>query len=138
MPLKSFVSVFQRFRVSAFYIWLGAVTFVSLLPADALPDELPLPVDADKVIHLLMYTILSLLARPALMRDAAGNHQIKVIAIMAGIVIYGALLDTLQPLISTRSFEWADILANTAGVLCGSLLWRYMPKPFLTKPELDV
>jgi VanZ family protein len=74
-----------------------------------------------------MYTILAWLARPAFMRESHDHPYRRILAIATGIIIYGVLLDILQPLLSSRNLEWTDILANTTGVLCGSLLWRVVP-----------
>lgn len=117
----------RKQKQALFYTWLIAITFASLMPASSLPDHVPLPLGTDKAVHIVMYTILTLLARVAFMRAGHGNPYRRSLAIAATIISYGILIEILQPLISTRRFEWADILANTAGVLCGCLLWRREP-----------
>lgn len=133
MPPSPFISFLHRFHVSAFFLWLIAITFASLLPESTLPDRPPLPLGTDKAAHILMYTILVWLARPAFLRESKDHPYRRLLVIAPGIIIYGALLDILQPVLSSRSLEWADILANSTGVLCGSLLCRVVPERNQTK-----
>lgn len=121
-------------RKLPFYFWFIAITVASLMPASALPGRVTLPLGADKGAHMLMYMILAMLARPVFMSARTEHRYRKSLLIMLGITLYGILLEILQPQLSTRSFEWTDILANTAGVLGGCLLWGPLPH-LLTPPE---
>ena len=42
------------------------------------------------------------------------------------LVLLGIALEFMQMLVNTRSFEWADMLANTVGVLSAALIVRGM------------
>ncbi len=111
-------------RIYTFYIWLVGVTVASLLPSSSLDVGFTVPLGADKGIHSLMYMILMWLAPSALRRANHSPNYRTLLGVAACIVLYSLLLEVLQPLISARTFEWADILANTAGVLGGLLLWH--------------
>jgi len=79
-------------------------------------------VGADKGIHILMYLVLARSALPALLQPRHRHDTRRILLVLAGTAAYGLLLETLQPLTGSRSFEWADALANTTGTLAGYLL----------------
>jgi VanZ family protein len=112
------------YRKILFYFLLAAVTALSLLPGDAIPERVNFPVGADKGVHILMYMALALCALPALLKPCHWHNYRRIGLVLAGVATYGLLLEVLQPLITTRSFEWADILANAAGCVGGYLLWE--------------
>lgn len=98
-------------------LWVLALVVVavgSLLPPSALPEA---PRVSDKLVHVLMYFVLM----AAAVQLFASWRWLLVVAIaLAG---YGLLLELAQgTLTTTRTFEWADALANTLGVLLGLVL----------------
>jgi VanZ family protein len=112
------------YRTILFYFWLAAVTALSLLPRDAMPECVHFPVGANKGVHILMYMALARIALPALLKPCDWHTYRRIGLVLAGVATYGMLLEILQPLITTRSFEWADVLANAAGCIGGYLLWE--------------
>lgn len=105
----------QRYLCSLLY--LTSLTIVSLLPSSALPEDILFP-GADKIIHILMYAGLAALLRWTL-ADRLRSPR-KLLALILVTSAYGILLEILQHTITTRSFEWADALANTLGAIAGS------------------
>lgn len=74
---------------------------------------------ADKIVHLLMYTILSFLWGMVLLRTHFFKEVNHIILIMS-FVIFGLAIEILQGYGGfNRSFEWQDIVANTIGVIIG-------------------
>ncbi len=75
----------------------------------------------DKSNHLLAFgtlTWLALRAFPQRLKSA-----------LLGLLAYGALLEILQSFTDTRSAEWLDLLADSAGILLGwglIKLWHKM------------
>ena len=67
---------------------------------------------SDKTEHFIAYFVLA--AIPAL-----GFERRNGIFAALSMVVLGILLDLTQKFIPGRSFEFADIAANTAGVLTG-------------------
>jgi len=86
-----------------FAIWALAVAWTSLLPQDDLPSTLLV---SDKVIHLLAYAALGMLA------ILSGLTRIWAFAAVMG---WGLALEVAQGLLGYRSFEWADLLADGLG-----------------------
>lgn len=108
-------------RYRAVWLLLGwslviAVVWLSLAPQQAV-HATAVP---DKVGHLLAYLALALWFG-ALYR---GRSRL---ALMAGLVSLGAVLELLQALGAVRHAEAADLVANVVGVVAGSLVpHRYL------------
>jgi VanZ family protein len=92
--------------------WLAValVALVELLPAIFLPD---VPAGGDKFEHLLGYGALAFAAVQLFERRALWRVGV-------GLAALGMALEIAQgTLTTTRSFDLADELANTVGVLLG-------------------
>jgi len=91
---------------------LGLVTALSLLPlGPAAPTT-----GWDKTNHLLAFAWLAILACQAWPGRRA--------TALAGLLIYGALIEALQSFTGYRFAEWGDLLANALGLLLGWCLLR--------------
>jgi VanZ family protein len=96
---------------------VGVVVVVELLPAILLPQ---VPAGGDKVEHLLGYGTLAFSAVQLFERRVLWRVGI-------GLAALGMALEIAQgTLTTTRSFDLADELANTLGVLLG-LLGAFTP-----------
>ena len=91
---------------------LTAVAVVSLIPIQA--ESVP---GGDKIAHLLTYAVLG--GWFSLLADRASRRCWSV----AGLVAFGIAMEGLQSLTGYRFAEWADVVANTTGVLIGTLLY---------------
>jgi hypothetical protein len=92
-------------------VWLGALLTVSFAPAAALP---PTGV-SDKLEHALAYAALTLWFEPLTGRRGAAGLALAAL---------GAAIEVLQPIVSDRLFERADIAANALGAGVGLALAR--------------
>lgn len=88
--------------------WFLVITYLSLAP---LPEFSELHTN-DKLHHIAAYAVLATLSTFHRRRSST----ILVIVIM--IVLYGGLIEWVQPLVN-RHGELADFLANCAGVVLG-------------------
>ena len=88
---------------------LIVITILSLSPL----DELPSVPGTDKAHHLIAYAILML---PTALRKP--NRWV-----LFGLffIAYSGAIELLQPYVN-RYGEWNDMLANTAGVVCGLII----------------
>ena len=90
---------------------LALITIMSLWPL----DELPSVPGTDRIHHIIAYAILSI---------PAGLHRPdRWIFFGLLFIAYGGAIELLQPYVN-RYGEWADMLANTAGVVCGLFIAR--------------
>ncbi|WKW47194.1 VanZ family protein [Myroides sp. JBRI-B21084] len=78
----------------------------------------------DKVVHFIFYTTSSFLWCWALLNKKTTNNQFNTVLINLGLILFGLLIEFLQDAMPThRSFEWLDVLSNTAGVLFGNIIY---------------
>lgn len=98
-------------------VWTVLVSIGSLLPKHNVPQQfLQL---SDKLLHVLMYFILSFLVGIGLSKqNKYPEASVKAIAIA---VIYsafvGILMEGLQTFVPGRYGDWIDVVANLLGVL---------------------
>lgn len=87
---------------------LAAIAFGTLMPTGKLP---PVP-GSDKLQHFAAFAAVALVI--TLLRPG------WVLPVMALLVIYGGLIEVIQPFVG-RSRELADFIADASGVLAGGL-----------------
>jgi VanZ family protein len=96
--------------------WLSclAIGVLSLLPVAYLP---PAAFDWwDKAQHALAFLCLGALG--------LAGYPDRVTRVLAGLLLYGALIEVLQALTGWRYGEWQDWLADALGVLFAELARR--------------
>ena len=114
------LSVRQPFRFSLIFLYVAGIAALSLLPPQDLP-KVQLFKGADKVIHLVMYLIFSVLSCWTLKTEDSWYAIWLIIPITVG---WGMLMEYIQlEMRLGRSFSWSDILANTIGVLIGIIIY---------------
>lgn len=98
--------------------WLivAGIVVLSLMPPLQL-ESLGAPSWNDKLGHFIAYFVLS--AWYAELCASRRSLQIRVVFCL----LLGLAMEGLQSLTDTRSADWRDVLANTAGVLGGAALW---------------
>ena len=103
-----------RLRLAILWYALGA----ALLFAVAVLSLMPLPDVGvgDKTSHVITYAILSGYFS-VLARRARALYRV-----VAGVMIYGALIELAQGMTGYRYAEWGDLLANGLGTAVGVTL----------------
>ena len=116
------ISVRQPFRFLLVILYIGWIAALSLLPPQDLP-KVQLFHGADKVVHFMMYLILSVLGCWAL---KAEENRYGIWLIIPVAIGWGILMEVIQlELGSGRSFSWYDIIANTTGVVVGIIIYVF-------------
>ena len=116
------ISVRQPFRFLLVILYIGCIAALSLLPPQDLP-KVQLFHGADKVVHFMMYLILSVLGCWAL---KAEENRYGIWLIIPVAIGWGILMEFIQlELGSGRSFSWYDIIANTTGVVVGIIIYVF-------------
>ncbi|WP_444944315.1 VanZ family protein [Microbulbifer sp. ZKSA006] len=90
-------------------IFLGIITSLSLFPL----AEMPSVPGSDKTHHLIAYGALIF---PAALRKPNYWWMLGLF-----FVLWSGGIELLQPYVN-RTCEWLDFAANTAGILCGTLI----------------
>lgn len=99
--------------------WLLVLTVLLLLPGSNFPDENWFhKIYLDKWVHVVFFFMLVILfvlpAKRRRLRDA--------LWLIAAAVMYGIAIEFAQGyLVPGRSFEFADIVSDTAGAVAGGL-----------------
>ena len=106
---------YKQYRI-ALLIYMIAILGVSTLPGDNIPKSWLL--SFDKLIHLIEYFILGIL-----LMKSMKNVSTKMLMIVIPFGIFFGIIDEyLQSFISGRFSSGLDVLADTIGVVIGSLL----------------
>lgn len=94
-----------------FAIILIAITVGSLMPSSAVTaaNTIALP---DWALHGIGYFLLALFATWAM-------PNARRLLIFIAVVAYGSLIEVLQTMVITRSFDLADMASNTIGAALG-------------------
>jgi VanZ family protein len=106
--------------------YAGLIFYLSALshPEDRLPSFL-LKELSDKVLHVVEYSILSLLCYRAF-RWTAGPTVARRAVVLAIVTasVYGLTDEAHQLFVPFREANWQDWLADTIGAVIGALSWR--------------
>ena len=105
----------NKFRV-LLLIYMVFILSLSSLPGDSIPKSWLL--SFDKLIHLIEYFILGILLMNSM---KSISTKMLIVVIPAGI-FFGMMDEYLQSFISGRFSSGWDVLADTIGVIIGSLL----------------
>ena len=96
----------------AFGLCVLAVLALALMPSD-----LPIPSTGwDKSNHLLAFSVMALLG----IRAFPG----RTMAVLAGLLAYGVLIEVLQSFTPSRSADWHDVVADAVGLVLGWGTWH--------------
>ena len=108
-------------------LWTILVIVLSLLPSQKIIGEEIIFEGADKVAHVVMYTLLTLFWSTALKRQ---NKSVKMRAkafliSMIGGFLLSLILEIIQEyFVISRFFEALDLIANAFGCIFGVLLFK--------------
>jgi len=80
------------------------------------PPSNEAPLFNDKLVHFSAFSGLALLA--------LWSYGVRYL-MLAGLIAYGLATETGQAFIPSRSFEWLDFAADTAGVLLASSAYLF-------------
>jgi VanZ family protein len=114
----------RRLELAKLWYSLAALMLLVVAAASLLPA--PDVGVSDKLSHVITYLVLagwfSLLA----------TNRVALCWTAIGLLAYGMLMELLQGTTGYRYAEWADVLANGAGVVAGSLFY-FSPLPRLLR-----
>lgn len=106
-----------------FWLLIFGVFLTGLMPGNEFPAIPPIP-HLDKIAHFMIYLLLAFVLEQLFVAKPK-TLFIKAFAI-------GLIIEVLQTQVPFRSFETADLLANSIGAFAGILLSaRVFPDSFL-------
>jgi VanZ family protein len=110
----------QPVRIILVILYVGCIAALSLLPPQDFP-RIPMFPGIDKVVHIMMYFILSLLFCWAVRTEL---NYYWLFLIIPSTIGWGIFMEYMQRSMHIgRSFDPNDILANSFGVISGVLIY---------------
>lgn len=116
----------KQLLIALILLWTALILYGSLAPGAALPgvqwwSAIPY---FDKAVHFIFYLVQTLLL---LFLFDAKTWRAKL-QVIAAVIIFSAVIELLQKLFFSRSGDLADLAANTAGALAGTLCYIIIKK----------
>ena len=105
-------------RFNALWYLIGGVLLGGIVVGSLVPVPRLSPTFNDKLIHFLIYFLLM---------TWFGQLQRQRVLLALGFVAMGFIIELLQGQTRYRTFEWYDLLANTAGI---AVAWVCLMTPF--------
>ena len=123
--MRIFVKQLLRNFLPAILFFILSIVLLTLpgndLPATGFFSQIPY---FDKWVHIGMFAILTYLFGAALYKSFHYNRRLLIWTVVAGI-LYGVAMEFVQKYWTTgRSFDFADIIADTVGCLLAYLALR--------------
>lgn len=119
MPHPTFGRVQPGVTIPVFWALLLGVTVLCLLPTAYLPPKVFSL--WDKAQHALAFATLAALGLLA--------YPHRRWRVLAGLLVFGGLIELAQAATGWRYGEWADWLADAAGLALGLALARSLQRP---------
>lgn len=120
--------------------WKPAIIAVVILYASITPANNLSKVDLfniqhiDKIIHLVLYFVLSVTLYASLQRNRYSKNSQNIVLTLFITILYGLLMESFQYLFTTdRSPEIFDALANTIGSVLGISVFPLLRKYKISK-----
>ena len=115
------MNVFSRYASALFFVALGCVTVLALIPGPAVPHVIQF---WDKAQHASAFTVLAVLGCCAFPRRS------RLVAV--GLLAHGALIEILQAtLTTTRTGDVLDWFADSVGILIGVVFYLLVVSRFV-------
>ena len=109
------------------FFWGLVILFLSLYPFKVKEDSIQLWQHTDKIVHFLMYVLLTYLV---LLNVKPKKCLVKEsIFVVLSCILYGIVIEVIQEVMKLgRSFDFFDVLANSAGVFCALTCYFILKK----------
>jgi len=103
-------------RYKWFWFGSGLAGLVAILGLALVPMNAPIPIaNGDKILHALTFAFLTVWFMGVV-------EEGRTLRVLAGLVLYGLLIEFLQSFTTYRSADPYDVLADVAGIVAGWLL----------------
>jgi len=104
-------------------VWAFIILVLTITPSDKIPHPPEWRLSSDKVAHFVLFLGLAVLIH----LGGIGKDRIwgmkKFWGILLILVCYGLLLELMQIVVPSRSFNWMDLAADGAGALAGNFIF---------------
>ena len=104
-----------------FFISIILILYLSLVPASELEFFNALSLIGDKILHGVIFFYISILGMFC-------DFKIKYYTLMAIIFSFGLTIEIVHYFYPYRYFEWADLLANSFGIILARIIYYSLQK----------
>ena len=108
---------FTLFVLFSYLLFVGYLVFSKVLGGD-FTNQVEVWVGGDKVLHLVLAFILSLLSMMSF------SHKFSEWKILATLMLILATEETIQLFLPNRYFGFDDLIAGWSGLICGGILFK--------------
>ena len=111
------MTIHQRTWPILMFLWATVIMVVSVIPGADLPS---LSIwEPDKVMHAFVYAVLTFLTFQFFNKSFSSLNSLnkKAFISVTVCILYGFIIELIQLILPTRSFDFLDELANTIGCL---------------------
>ena len=109
-------------RFLPFFLWFIAILVASFMPSQHIRSSWFLFPNEDKLIHFCMYFGLSFLFVWAYTKEKKISVTfLLIVALIAS--LFSGCIEVLQPILSNRTSDISDFIANSFGALFGSFFF---------------
>lgn len=128
MGLENGMAAVRNPKLRLIWYWLPPVLWCAIIfiqSSFATPDTLPKWPYSDKIAHVGVYTLLSILFCRAFytIEIWQGRGVIHFVTAVAATTLYGALDEWHQSFVAARSADSMDLLADFVGAMAGAALY---------------
>ena len=107
--------------------WILVVLYMSFAPSNSFSPSLFLFEHQDKAFHIIMYAGISFLILNDI-REQISAYYKTLILVFFIILAFSSSVEYLQPILSNRTKDFMDIIANTIGNFIGIFLFVIFDK----------
>ncbi len=112
-----------------YFSWVFFIGLLTLLPGSLIPNVSWDFVSIDKTVHIVLFSVLVFLGLTATKQGKLPLFKTKPVLLNIGsALLYGYLIELTQSFIPQRSYDFADLTADSVGTLVGYGLFLGMSK----------
>lgn len=126
------IRLIQPFAGWLFITWFVAIIILSFLPSVGKTTSVDIgkiEIRLDYLYHIIIYlsgTFLAILYAVPSPKFPAKSPFLRTLLAVTFMILLALLLEYLQKLIPSRTFNINDIISNLMGVLLGSLIYFFL------------
>lgn len=108
-------------------LWFLAILIASFMPSQHIQKSWFLFENEDKLVHACMYLGLALLFLLNSRRNFNITQKFICISVIT-VCVLGGIIELLQPIISNRTCDFSDFVANSCGAIIGGISMYFYTK----------
>ncbi len=129
---KTYFNLFVKHSTWLYFGWVFFIAVLTLLPGSVIPNISWDFISIDKTVHIILFSVLVFLG---LVGAKYGKLKIfgrwPVIISITSAIVYGYIIELIQSYVPQRSYDFADLAADSVGTIVGYGLFLGVSKILL-------